>query len=247
MNEIIDSLLKRKSVRQYLDKNISESDVNLILDSAINAPSGGNITPYSIIKVTDKDILEKLSVSCDNQPFIKESKLCLVFLSDSYKWETAIKNVNQNTSLPHYGSFITGLIDTVIAAQNSVVAAESLGIGSCYIGDIVEKYEYHKELFNLPKYVFPVCLLVFGYPTESQINRKKPARFDRDYVVFENQYIKLDDQELKNMFEKRGLKDNSLFNYEKFINAFSKRKFETDFFVEMNRSVKEILKQFNTL
>ena len=55
--------------------------------------------------------------------------------------------------------------DALIAAQTAVIAAESLGIGTCYIGDIMENYEEHEELFGLPKYVFPIRLICFGYPT----------------------------------------------------------------------------------
>ena len=54
--------------------------------------------------------------------------------------------------------------DALIAAQTAVIAAESLGIGTCYIGDIMENYEEHEELFGLPKYVFPIRLICFGYP-----------------------------------------------------------------------------------
>src|SRR6056297_2480266 len=53
--------------------------------------------------------------------------------------------------------------DAMIAAQNAVIAAESLGIGSCYIGDILENYEYHKELLNLPDWAFPITMVAFGY------------------------------------------------------------------------------------
>ena len=65
--------------------------------------------------------------------------------------------------------------DTAIAAQNAVTAAWSLGIGSCYIGDILEQVETHRTLLRLPEYVVPAALLVFGYPTQQQQEREKPA------------------------------------------------------------------------
>ena len=68
----------------------------------------------------------------------------------------------------------------------TVVAAESLGIGSCYIGDIIENYETVSELLELPDYVLPAAMVVYGYPTESQKSRKKPIRFEKKYIVFEN-------------------------------------------------------------
>ena len=63
------------------------------------------------------------------------------------------------------------------SAQNVVVAAESFGLGSCYIGDFLENYEVQKEILNLPKYVVPAVVVVFGYPTKQQIDRVKPPRF----------------------------------------------------------------------
>jgi nitroreductase len=73
--------------------------------------------------------------------------------------------------------------DAVIAAQNAVTAAQSFGIGSCYIGDIMENIEEQREILSLPPCVFPVAMVVFGYPTQQQLQRKKPKRVDMKYIV----------------------------------------------------------------
>ncbi len=70
---------------------------------------------------------------------------------------------------PEEGDLFLACCDALIAAQTAVIAAESLGLGSCYIGDIMENYEVHRDLFKLPKYVFPICLVCFGYPTRQQM------------------------------------------------------------------------------
>ena len=64
-----------------------------------------------------------------------------------------------------------------------MVAAESLGVGSCYIGDILENVEEHRCLLDLPDYVMPAAMVVYGYPTEQQKPRKKPQRFSSAYIV----------------------------------------------------------------
>ena len=87
--------------------------------------------------------------------------------------------------------------DTNIAAQNAVVAAQSLGIGSCYIGDIMENAERQRELLNLPSYVFPAAMLVFGYPTDGQTERSKPPRSEMRHIVHENSYRDMDAEELR--------------------------------------------------
>ena len=97
--------------------------------------------------------------------------------------------------------------DALIAAQNTVVAAESLGVGSCYIGDILENCERVRQLLELPKYVLPIAMVVYGYPVESQKNRKKPARFEKEYIVFENKYRRLTKEEHLKMHSIRNQKE----------------------------------------
>ena len=130
--------------------------------------------------------------------------------------------------------------DANIAAQNAVTAAESLGIGSCYIGDIMENIETQQDILGLPKYVFPAAMLVFGYPTEQQKAREKPARFDLKYIVRENTYHELDDSELKEMFAERS-GDRS---FEDWMKAFCERKYNSGFSREMSRSVRKVIDSF---
>ena len=130
--------------------------------------------------------------------------------------------------------------DTNIAAQNAVTAAESLGIGSCYIGDIMENCETHRELLRLPEYVFPAAMLVFGYPTKQQAERTKPERVALKHIVHENGYRSMDKDELEEMWTPRFVAGM----YEAQMKAFCNRKFNSDFSMEMTRSVAEYLKQF---
>lgn len=245
MNQIIQSLFDRKSTRMYQEKPIPDDAKELILMSAIQAPSAGNQLMYTILDITDKELLKKLSVSCDNQPFIAEAAMALVFCADYQKWIDTFSMVKESPRNPGVGELLLACNDALIAAQNSVIAAESLGIGSCYIGDIMEKFEYHKELLNLPQYVFPVAMLVFGYPTEKQKRRPKPNRFDKKYIVHENTYQRLDADSLRAMFEERAaLSPRNTFDFEKWVNAFYHRKFDSDFAREMTRSVGLYIDEF---
>ena len=130
--------------------------------------------------------------------------------------------------------------DTNIAAQNAVTAAESFGIGSCYIGDIMENCEAQRQLLNLPEYVFPAAMLVFGYPTEQQKARQKPQRAEMSHIVHENGYRDMDDAELEALFNIRADK----ITYREYMTRFCDRKYNSDFSKEMSRSVNEYLKDF---
>ena len=79
MNEVIKQLYERKSVRVFTEQEIDEAIVQEILTSAVMAPTAGNMQLYTILRISDPEILEKLSVLCDNQPFIAKGKLVLLF------------------------------------------------------------------------------------------------------------------------------------------------------------------------
>ncbi len=240
MNNTLKELFERKSVRVFEEKEIEEEKKNLIIDAAIQAPTAGNMTLYSIIDVQDQAIKDKLAKSCDNQPFIAKAPLVLIFVADYQKWYDAFKYYEQGKDVrePSYGDFLLAYSDTLIAAQNAVVAAESLGIGSCFIGDIIEQYEFHKELLNIPTYCAPVGMLVMGYPTLQQKNRKKPARFDRKYVVSTDKYEHFDDQKLTAMFDDKAIKANRKGGGRVFVDDIYNRKWTNPFIEEMTRSSK---------
>ena len=141
---------------------------------------------------------------------------------------------------PGPGDLLLACSDACIAAQNAVVAAQSLGIGACYIGDVMENREAQCELLGLPKYVFPVAMVVFGYPTQQQLERPKPQRCRIDEIVMKNRYQVRDGQALRAMTEK----DWKHTDFENWATRFCDRKFNSDFSREMSRSVGEYLKEY---
>lgn len=240
MNEVLNQLARRKSVRAYLDKPISPEEKRLILEAACQAPTAGNQQLYTIIDVTRQELKDALAVSCDNQPFIAKAPLVLVFCADCKKWYDAYRDIGCEARAPGVGDLMLAVTDTAIAAQNAVTAAESLGIGSCYIGDIMERCREQRRILNLPDYVFPAAMLVFGWPTRQQEEREKPGRCPLEQVVHQDGYRAMDGAELRRLLDwKRGEK-----SYEEWLTAFWQRKYESDFSREMTRSVAEYLEQY---
>ena len=267
LNDAIKVLLNRVSLRKYDEKHISQEEINLIIDCAIRAPTAGNNMLYSIILIKDKSTKEKLAISCDNQPFIKDADIIMVFLADVKKLYDyfEICNVKEFCEKfgityvkPNFQMLYLALNDALIAAQNAVIAAESLGIGSCYIGDIAERFEYHRQLLSLPENVFIATMLCFGYYPENYEKKLRP-RFDKKYIVHNERYNIVKSAELKKMYEiyekrfnenmtvktenaSNGAKDNSKFsNYGQMLYI---NKFASDFAIEMERSLKEMLKNW---
>ena len=242
MNETIRQLNERKSVRAFLDREIPIEQKEAILNAACQAPTAGNQQLYTIIDVTDPTLRERLVKTCDDQPFIASAKMVLIFCADCKKWYDAFLASGCEPRLPGVGDLLLAVSDANIAAQNAVTAAESLGIGSCYIGDIMENAEEQRALLNLPEYVFPAAMLVFGYPTDQQKARKKPQRAEMCHIVHENAYREMDADELRTLFSIR----TETRSYEDYMKAFCDRKYNSDFSVEMTRSVGEYLKQFES-
>ena len=239
-NEVVKNLFERKSVRIFEDRPISPEDRLTILQAACQAPTAGNQQLYTILEITEPALKKRLSVTCDYQPFIADAPLVLLFCADCQKWYDAYRYAGCTPRHPSAGDLMLAVEDSSLAAQNAVTAAWSLGIGSCYIGDIMEHCELHRELFQLPPYVFPAVMLVLGYPTARQRERTKPARCPLDSIVMENTYRKMDRDALYQMFSHKSGQQS----YEDWMSAFCNRKYNSDFSREMGRSVREYLKEF---
>ena len=246
MNETIQTILNRKSIRAYEDRPIGTDVKAQILHATLSAPTAGNMMLYSIIDVTDQSIKDRLAVTCDNQPFISRAPMVWVFLADYQRWHdyfihSNVENFGSPMRTPEEGDLFLACCDALIAAQNAVIAAESFGVGSCYIGDVIEQYEEHKKLLNLPQYVFPIAMLVFGYPTKQQKNREMTTRFDQKFILFENGYRQLNASQLDEMFaepESKMPKGKAMEGIDNFGQAMYRRKFDSDFSKEMSRSAR---------
>ena len=240
MNETLAQLHARKSVRAYLDKPIAPEEKRAILEAACAAPTAGNQQLYTILDITDQAVKATLADTCDHQPFIAQAPMVLIFCADCQKWYDAYQAGGWQARGPGLGGLLLGFFRANILAPDAVTAAWSLGIGSCYIGDILERCETHRALLSLPEYVVPAAMVVFGYPTDQQRAREKPRRRAMEHIVHENTYRRMDGAELEAM-----LADHAgQRSYTDWLQAFCQRKYNSDFSREMSRSAAEYLKRF---
>ena len=237
-NTILSALTARKSVRVFTDEAVTAEERAAILNAAFQAPTAGNQQLYTILDITDTALKATLADLCDHQPFLAKAPLVLVFLADGRRGRNAYHAAGMpDARKPGYGDLMLAMADTCIAAQNAVTAAESLGIGSCYIGDVIEHAEPMREALRLPEYVVPACMLVFGRPTEQQQRRPKPARFAEQAIVCENTYRDRTPDELRADFTARAAANGQPdYDFNTAVQAFCKRKYESDFSKEMTRS-----------
>lgn len=236
-------LQERKSVRVFRPEPLSPQVRETVLEAAFEAPTAGNQQLYSIIEIKNEKTLQKLALLCDDQPFIATAPLVLAFVADCRYWPQIYRAAGaKKIRRPGVGDLLLAVDDSLIAAQNAVSAAWSLGVGSCYIGDFMENAEAMRELLHLPSYVFPAALVVFGYPTQKQLERRKPSRSSRRVMVMVDGYQDRSPEDLHEIVEvRRGSQD-----FESWVQAFCARKYNSDFSREMTRSVGVYLADFDS-
>lgn len=250
MHEVIDQLLKRRTVRRYDKRPITTEDYACIKQAIMRAPTAGNMTLYSVIDVRDQAIKDALALLCDNQPMIATAPLVLIFLADFEKW-ICYFTVSQSPEKCHIplrksglGDFHLAMQDAIIAAQSGVVAADALGLGSCYIGDIIENGEKIQKLLHLPPHAVPACMVIMGYHTAEK-SLKLIDRCSEDIVFMENTYSSFSQEELDKAWEKPLAREKKTKRVPSdcatIADVVYKRKYTSDFMTEMNRSVKAFL------
>jgi len=217
-NETMRLLLERASLRMFADEKIPHEVLNLILDAGNHAPTGGNLQPYSIIKIEDETNRQKLADWCE-QDFIGKAPVDLLFCIDLHRnerWaQLEVAPFSANRAFRH---FWISFQDTVIAAQNICTAADAMGLGTVYIGTVMEFFTEIKEMLELPNGVFPVVLVCMGYPKSTPRQRKK---LGVDVIVHSEKYHELDDEELLASFDRKyegqrvGITDERLETIEK--------------------------------
>ena len=199
-NETIRLLMERASCRNFADKRIPEDVLNTILDVGTHAATGGNLQPYSIIKIESGETSAKLAEMC-GQEFIAKAPVNLLFCIDWRRLErwaelqTAPFTANQS-----FRHFWISFQDTLICAQNICTAADAVGLGSVYIGTIMEYIREAREMFGLPGGVLPVVLLSLGYPASQTMVRRK---LGRAAIVHDEKYKEMSDQDLMRAFDEK--------------------------------------------
>jgi len=149
---LLDAIFKRRSIRHYRSEPVRRKVMKNILEAGRLAPSANNAQPWHFIVVTDPELKHALSQGRWNW-FVEDSAFTVVGCGDKCdSWST---------------------IDTTIALQNMVIAAESQGVGSCWVGDFNE--EEVKNLLGIPDNLKVVCLVTFGYPDETPRHRTKKS------------------------------------------------------------------------
>ena len=186
MNETIQLLTTHVSVRSFENTPLS----NTIKEELIRAASSGStsnfVQAYSIIEITDLELRHTLAELTKNIDHIQQTGAFYVFVADLHTHATLLEQKGLPTDgVETLESLLVATIDTTIAAQNMVIAAESLGLGVCYIGGMRNDLERVRQLLHLPRHTLPLFGLTIGVPVHK--NDVKPRKPHKN-IVSQNTY-----------------------------------------------------------
>lgn len=199
-NDTVRLLIERASCRNFKDREIPEDVMSLILDAGVHAPTGGNLQPYSIIRIESRETKDKLADMC-GQDFIARAPVNLIFCIDWHRLRRWAKlEIAPFTATDSFRHFWISFQDTIISAQNICTAADAMGLGSVYIGTIMDLMPEIRDICALPRGVLPVVLLCLGYPKSELMVRRK---LGRGVIVHSEKYQEIDDQRLRDAYDEK--------------------------------------------
>lgn len=185
---LVDALLAHRSVRAYLPDPLPEGTIETLVAAAQSASSSSNLQVWSVVAVEDADRKARLAALAGNQKHIVEAPLLLVWLIDFDRLARLGAEAGRTPhALDYTETFLLGAVDTALAAQNAVVAPESLGLGSVFIGGIRNHPAEVAEELGLPPRVFPLVGLVVGHPDPARPASIKP-RLPQSAVLYRERY-----------------------------------------------------------
>ncbi|OIQ17605.1 MAG: NADPH-dependent oxidoreductase [Bacteriovorax sp. MedPE-SWde] len=221
MNAVINQILSHRSIRKFKKRDIEEDILMKILEAATMASSSGNMQTYSIIVSKDHDVKKLMDEAHFKQPMLLESPVFLTFCADFNRMRRWGELSDAANNFDNFMSFMIASIDATLASQNAALAAESLGIGLCYMGTTLASASEIGRVLELPENVVPIVGFALGYPDEEVGIRKRlplksiihyeKYRVDSDYEVLKTHEDKntegmkryLDDKKLRKILSEK--------------------------------------------
>lgn len=175
LGEALRVMLTHRSVRAYADRPLPPVTLEALVAAAQSAPTSSNLQAWSVIAVEDEARRQRLSALVGHQRHVAQAPLFLVFLADLARLDAvALQQGKSAHGLDYLESFVLAVADAAFAAQNAVVALESLGLGACYIGAIRNKPEAVAAELRLPPKAVALFGLTVGYPDPAVRTGVKP-------------------------------------------------------------------------
>lgn len=200
-NDVIGRMLAHRSVRGFKSDALPAGTLETLIAAAQSAATSSNLQTWSVVAVSKPEVRAEFAKIANNQKHIEQCPLFLCFLADVSRNERLGREDNVALeTIPHLETFVVAAIDAALAAQNAVVAAESLGLSTVYIGAMRNNVERVAELLALPKGALCVFGLCVGYPADGAISAVK-ARLPQSIVLHHEIYRSDLEQALRKTYD----------------------------------------------
>jgi nitroreductase len=200
---IIQQIHQHRSIRKYMPDPIPKSLLNRILKAGIRASSSGNMQTYSIIVTGDQSLREQLYKAHKEQTMVLEAPLLLTFCADFHRMRQWLSLSDAPDNFDNFFSFMIAAIDAILVSQNVALAAESEGLGICYLGSTFSNCDQIGWILDLPGNVVPVVGFTLGYPDEDPAPRD---RLPLEGLVHYETYHDYSDEQISEIYQERELR-----------------------------------------
>ncbi len=171
----IDLQLAHRSVRRFLDEPVTDEQLETVIAAAQAASQSSNLQVWSVVAVRDGDRKRRLSRSIGGHRYVEEASVFLVWVADFRRAAHVVEAQGARLeTIGYLENTLVGFVDSGIAAQNALLAAESLGLGGVFVGSIRNDPEAVVAELGLPEYTFPVFGLALGVPDPAEQAGIKP-------------------------------------------------------------------------
>lgn len=207
----ISRFLTHRSVRDYSPEPIPRSVIEALMGAAQSAATSSNLQLWTAISVQDPELRARVNAVAGNQKQVRDAAWFFVFVADHFRLEEAGRGAGQDPNALDTNEFYTmAVVDAALAAERMVCAAESLGIGICYIGAIRNDPYAIREILGLPSGTFAVFGLCLGWPAQDSSAEIKP-RLSAPAVWHEERYEQSPDvaeylPRMSQFYEEQGMK-----------------------------------------
>jgi nitroreductase len=185
---LLERLLAHRTVRAYLDEPVDPAQLDAMIAAAQSAATSSNLQAWSVVAVRDGERKARLAQLANAQAHIREAPLLLVWLADLSRLDRAARRRGLPSDANRYlEMFLVAVVDAALAAQNAALAAEAMGLGTCYIGAMRNQPEQVAAELALPPRVFAVFGMTVGRPDPNRPAAVKP-RMPQEVVLHHETY-----------------------------------------------------------
>jgi nitroreductase len=200
MNAIIEHMKNHRSIRKYKNEEVSDEIIEKIIEAGMSASSSGNMQSYSVIVTKDKKIRESLLSAHFDQSMVTEAPVLMTFCADFHRMRLWLEQSGAPMNFDNLMSFMIASIDAILVSQNVALAAESMGLGICYMGTTLASCAEIGDILGCPDHVVPVVGFSLGYPDEAPAERK---RLPMKALVHRETYRDYSDEDIHGAYRER--------------------------------------------